>query len=179
MLFVEAFSKTRYLAGSWATLKRCPEAVASVFSRATFWWLNDLFVRGFSATLDLDTLYETDNALHSSKLLVEFRHHLAKAKPSKYRLAFVILKCHKMTFIKTVLARLSIIGLKFIGPFLLQYIIEFVQNDQQGDEYRQQIGYALIAATGLLYISTAVRIVTIIPGNGILTHLHTGGHWIL
>lgn len=179
MLLVEALGKTRYLVGSWDTLKRCPEAVASIFSRGTFWWLNDLLCRGFSATLDLETLYETDKALHSSRLLVEFRHHLTKTGPSEHRLPLIMIKCHKVTFIKTIFARLFMIGLKFTSPFLLQYIIEFVQNDQQGGDYHQQIAYALIAATGLLYISTSVRIVTIELGDSILTSMRIGSNRVL
>ncbi|KAM3536550.1 hypothetical protein MY4038_000005 [Beauveria bassiana] len=137
-------------------LKRCPEAVASVFSRCSFWWLNDLLTRGFSATLDLDTLYETDEALRSSKLVSEFQGRIVETKPSKYRLLLVIAACLKVTLIKTVIARVFVTGFKFAKPFLLQYIITFVQNDQKGGEYHKEIAFALIAATGLLFIGTAV-----------------------
>lgn len=155
MLLAESLGKTRYLVGSWQALKRCPEAVAGVFSRGAFWWLNGLLTRGFSATLDLDTLYETDEALHSERLLAAFRERVAKTAPSKYRLPLVIAACLKVTIAKTVIARLFMTGFKFTQPFLLQYIIEFVQNDQKGGEYHQDIAYALIAATGLFYIGTA------------------------
>ncbi|PMB69814.1 Multidrug resistance-associated protein 1 [Beauveria bassiana] len=156
MLLVESLGKTRYLVGPWKALKRCPEAVASVFSRCSFWWLNDLLTRGFSATLDLDTLYETDEALRSSKLVSEFQGRIVETKPSKYRLLLVIAACLKVTLIKTVIARVFVTGFKFAKPFLLQYIITFVQNDQKGGEYHKEIAFALIAATGLLFIGTAV-----------------------
>lgn len=156
MLLAESLGKTRYLVGSWQALKRCPEAVASVFSRGAFWWLNGLLTRGFSATLDLDTLYETDEELRSERLLAEFRERVSRTAPSKYRLPLVIVACLKVTIAKTVIARLFMTGFKFTQPFLLQYIIEFVQHDQKGGEYHQDIAYALIAATGLFYIGTAV-----------------------
>lgn len=157
MLLVECLGKTRYLMGPWQALKRCPEAVANVFSRCSFWWLNDLLTRGFSATLDLDTLYETDEALRSSKLVSEFQGRIVETKPSKYRLPLVIAACLKLTLIKTVIARVFVTGFKFAKPFLLQYIITFVQNDQNGGEYHKDIAFALIAVTGLLFIGTAVR----------------------
>ncbi|KAM3473898.1 hypothetical protein MY5147_004563 [Beauveria neobassiana] len=156
MLLVECLGKTRYLMGPWQALKRCPEAVANVFSRCSFWWLNDLLTRGFSATLDLDTLYETDEALRSSKLVSEFQGRIVETKPSKYRLPLVIAACLKLTLIKTVIARVFVTGFKFAKPFLLQYIITFVQNDQKGGEYHKDIAFALIAVTGLLFIGTAV-----------------------
>lgn len=156
MLLTESLGKTRYLVGSSQSLKNCPEAVASVFSRGAFYWLNGLLLRGFSATLDLDTLYDTDKALSSNGLLEKFRDRVARKKPSKYRLPLVIIECCKVTILKTIIARLFLIALKFTQPFLLQYIIEFVQNDKKGGEYHQNIAYSLIAATGLLYIGTAV-----------------------
>lgn len=159
LLIMESLSKKRHLMGSWRALKRSPDALASVFNLGVFWWLNDLLVRGFRATLNLDTLYETDEALRSEGLLEAFRARITQSKPSKYRLPLAIARCLKLTLIKTVLARLFVIGFKFARPFLLQYIIEFVQNDQQGGKYHQDIAYSLIAATGLLYIGTAVCIV--------------------
>ncbi|KAJ6782762.1 hypothetical protein PWT90_06010 [Aphanocladium album] len=156
MLLAESLGKTRHLVGPWRALKACPEALASVFSRGAFWWLNELLTRGFSSTLDLDTLYETDEALRSEGLLREFKERVTRRKPSKYRLPLVIVACLRVSILKTVIARLFMMGFKFTRPFLLQYIIEFVQNDQQGGEYHQDIAYSLIAATGLFYIGTAV-----------------------
>ncbi len=159
LLLVESIAKTRHLMGSWRALQRCPEAVAGVFSRGAFWWLNGLLARGFGATLDLDTLYETDEALRSETLLAAFRGRVAETQASKYRLPLVIVGCLKVTLIKTVLGRLFVTGFKFVKPFLLQYIIKVVQNDQRGVEYHQDIAFSLIAATGLFYIDTAVRTV--------------------
>lgn len=179
LLLVESLGKTRYLVGSWSALKRCPEAVASVFSRGVFWWLNGLLTHGFSATLDLEKLYETDEGLRSEKLLVEFRDGIAKTKPSKYRLPLVIIRCLKVTLIKTVIGRLFVTAFKFSKPFLLQYIIKFVQNDQQGGEYHQDIAFSLIAATGLLYIGASVRILVATLRSCILTLDYIVSNWLL
>lgn len=160
MLLSESLGKTRYLLGPWQRLKACPEALASVFSRGTFWWLNELLTRGFSSTLQLDTLHEPDEKLYSDKLLGEFQQGMATTKPSKYRLLLVICKTIKGTIIKSAIARLLLIGLRFSQPFLLQYIIEFVENDQKGDDYHQDIAYSLVGATALLYIVTAVSCTT-------------------
>lgn len=155
MLLSESLGKSRHLLTPWKHLQACPEAIANIFSRGSFWWLNDLLIRGFRASLSLDTLYETDDQLQSAALLDEFRERVAKTQPSKYRLLFVIFGCLKASLIKSAIARLFLIAFRFTQPFLLQYVIEFVQNDKHGGEYRQDIAYSLIAATGLLSVGNA------------------------
>lgn len=46
-----------------------PEMTASIVNRGLFWWLNELLMRGFQATLSGNTLYDTDAAIKSWRLL--------------------------------------------------------------------------------------------------------------
>ena len=45
-----------------------PEATSGVISQGFFWWLNDLFFRGFRKILAFDDLYEIDDSLASAAL---------------------------------------------------------------------------------------------------------------
>jgi ATP-binding cassette subfamily C (CFTR/MRP) protein 1 len=45
-----------------------PEAIAGIYNRSVFWWLNSLFRRGFRKILTLDDLYTLDKHLRSTYL---------------------------------------------------------------------------------------------------------------
>ena len=45
-----------------------PEAIAGIYNRSVFWWLNLLFRRGFRKNLGLDDLYPLDKHLASTYL---------------------------------------------------------------------------------------------------------------
>jgi hypothetical protein len=45
-----------------------PEAIAGIYNRSVFWWLNTLFGRGFRKILTLDDLYTLDKHLRSTYL---------------------------------------------------------------------------------------------------------------
>jgi ATP-binding cassette, subfamily C (CFTR/MRP), member 1 len=45
-----------------------PEAIAGIYNRSVFWWLNLLFRRGFRKNLALDDLYPLDKHLASTYL---------------------------------------------------------------------------------------------------------------
>jgi ATP-binding cassette subfamily C (CFTR/MRP) protein 1 len=48
-----------------------PEATSGVYKRATFWWLNELFKKGFSNSLAVDDLFQLDKHLQANYL-----HHI-------------------------------------------------------------------------------------------------------
>jgi hypothetical protein len=66
---VEARDKRRLLLPDFVNSP--PEATSGVYKRATFWWLNSLFKKGFSTSLTIDDLFQLDKHLQA-----DYLHHL-------------------------------------------------------------------------------------------------------
>ena len=150
---VEIQGKRRFLLAAWRRLG--PESTSGIVSRGLFWWLNDLMMRGFRASLSMATLYETDQELRSELLLDRLRKAFeGKNRSGRYALVFAVLRCVRPALLSTIVPRVLLIGFKFSQPFLINRVITYVEGDR-GDG-SGNIGYGLIGATALIYIGTAV-----------------------
>lgn len=180
LLFLEGFSKSKFLIGPWKRLTACPEAISGIINRGVFWWVNDLLMQGFRASLSLDDLYENDDELQSETVFRRLSASVSKRKPNKFRLVFSLLESLKWTLVRSALGRIALMGFKFSQPFLIQYTIEFVQDGRAATEEDSNIGYALVGAAGLIYIGSGVRLATrcLSQRRDILTRL-AGSKWIL
>jgi hypothetical protein len=69
LAIVEARDKRRLLLPDFANSP--PEATSGVYKRATFWWLNPLFKKGFSTSLTVEDLFQLDKHLQA-----DYLHHL-------------------------------------------------------------------------------------------------------
>lgn len=58
---LELYEKRRLLRPQWKNAS--PEATSSTYSRALFIWLNDLLIKGFRSSLNVDTLTPLDSDL--------------------------------------------------------------------------------------------------------------------
>ncbi len=153
MLLLETQGKTKFLLASWQHLG--PESKSGIIARAFFWWLNDLLMRGFRASLSLSGLYETDEELHSTKLFERLQKAWHKRRGTgSYALFFSVMVSIKTALIQTVFPRVLLIGLKFSQPFLINRVITYVEGDR--GERPREVAYGLIGATALLYFCTAV-----------------------
>lgn len=56
------------------------EALAGIYNRSFFWWLNSLFRRGFSKVLGVDDLFALDKQLESKRLHRILKGVVAKSK---------------------------------------------------------------------------------------------------
>lgn len=133
-----------------------PESTSGIMSRGLFWWLNSLMMKGFSASLSLSSLYNVDEQLQSKPLLQRAQEEWSKRKNTgKHALFMSVVCCIKGPLTQAVFPRLCLTGFKFAQPFLVKRMINYVE---ESPEYRSKdIGYGLIAATGLIYAGTAVR----------------------
>ena len=71
VLIVEAIEKRGLLLSPFET--KAPESTSGIYSRASFWWLNPLFLLGYKEVLSDETLLATDESLMSK--LVERKFH--------------------------------------------------------------------------------------------------------
>jgi ATP-binding cassette subfamily C (CFTR/MRP) protein 1 len=66
LVLLEALEKTWILRPNYKDYP--PEATASTYNRSFFWWLNSLFVKGFSSLLRLDQLFVVDKDMLSERV---------------------------------------------------------------------------------------------------------------
>ncbi|KAL7914654.1 P-loop containing nucleoside triphosphate hydrolase protein [Trichoderma velutinum] len=158
IFLLELGEKRHILLHPWSTLT--PETTSSIINRSLFWWLNDLLLRGFRTPLSTDTLYEIDDGMKSERLfykLQDARQKWSKSRaPHRYRLLFAMCDSLRKPLAVTVLPRLCLIGFKFAQPFLINRVITYIQEKNHGDGATKDVGYALVGATGLIYLGSAI-----------------------
>lgn len=140
-----------------------PESTAGVIGRSFFWWLNDMMVRGYRTSLSQMTLYDIDDDLRAEPLLRRARHYQERQRknlratgstPSKYDLVFLVLRSTRSALLVGISPRVLLISFRMSQPFLISRTILYIGGDQGSAQ--DDIGYGLIAATGVIYLGTAV-----------------------
>ncbi|KAK6086081.1 ABC multidrug transporter [Seiridium cupressi] len=135
------------------------EATSGPINRSVFWWLNQLFLKGFKSLLQVRDLGSIGNKFDPAKLLAKLdavwqvsdrsgKHVLIKAAFSAFRVAFLA----------PVVPRLCLAGFGFAQPFLINRVVSFVGDSDRGTDQRNAGGNAggLIGATCLVYLGLAV-----------------------
>jgi len=150
LLIAEAIQKRGILRIEWRKLS--PEATSGLFGKNFFWWLNPLFLTGFSRCLDIDDLLPLDKHLTSDYLY--HRLHAAWAKSAGKR--SLLLSCFsqlRWTLLWVVPPRLGLVAFNFCQPFLIQRTISLSQEPVNGGT--TNVGYGLIGAYFLVYCGIA------------------------
>ncbi|KAL7941848.1 P-loop containing nucleoside triphosphate hydrolase protein [Trichoderma barbatum] len=156
---LELREKRSILLSPWNCLG--PEMTGSIVNRSLFWWLNNLLIRGFRATLSGNSLYDTDAAMKSTRLLGKLQAARTKWSAPKFefcrrnKLLFALLDSIKGTLNLAVFPRLCWIGFKFAQPFLLNRVVSFITNGKSKD-LQKSTGFALVGATALVYLGVAI-----------------------
>ncbi|KAK6611684.1 ABC transporter [Botrytis cinerea] len=172
LLCLEAFEKRSFLKDPYNRYP--PEALAGVINASLFWWLNTLIQNGHRNLLSLGDLFDIDQALSSSSLETKMQNAWQKqSRNGKYSLLFAILTSLKVSLLTLVFPRLCLIGFKFSQPLLINRAISLIENPETPGN--QNIGYALIGATALIYLGLAIstaqyqhqifRVITMIRGG--------------
>lgn len=152
ILLSEAMSKRGILRTEYSNLP--PEETSGPYSRSVFWWLNPLLWTGFSNPVKVDDLFAIDSALDSNALGTKFcRQWDQDARTFKYSLLKVTLTAVKLPLLIGAIPRLSLVGLKFAQPFLIQRTINYVG---QKDNQPNHIGWALVGAYAIVYVGLAL-----------------------
>jgi ABC-type multidrug transport system fused ATPase/permease subunit len=134
-----------------------PEARADMVNRALFWWINPLFVQGYSSTLevpDLPVLDKSMSARNSFNILsASWEANKTQGKASLLGTAITTLK---WPLLSAVPARLALIGFTFAQPILLKRALAV--SSSEPSEYNSNVGYALIGAYFLVYTGMAISL---------------------
>ena len=156
ILLLEAQRKSRWV--SWDEKEHSPEETSGIFSIGVFFWLNKIFLEGYSKVLTMKDLYPLDSSLDGKLLHEEFSRYMdySKLKDDKFGLVKVLIRTLKIPLLRPIPPRLALLGFTFCQPFFIAKLLDQLSKP----EVDANIGYGLIGASILIYsgiaISTAI-----------------------
>ncbi|KAL6167369.1 hypothetical protein ACJQWK_06803 [Exserohilum turcicum] len=149
----EARDKRKHLLPEYADCP--PESTSGIYKRASFWWLNALFKKGYSNALTVDDLYHLDKTLRADYMHEALSSAWARLKsPAPNSLFTTTLGRLKWSILAVVPPRLCLIGFNFCQPFLINRAVKYSQEAQSPQS--KNIGYGLIGAYILVFVGIAV-----------------------
>ncbi|KAK3095033.1 hypothetical protein FSP39_009377 [Pinctada imbricata] len=136
--------------------RRCPESQSSVLNKLTFWWLSKKKTQAVMYQKSSNTIHgkDSDKANEKSRLLKEneisnfyhFTHHLDEPtdtnaiRPSLYK---VLIRTYWKQWIFATFLKVVDDFFALGQPFILKYIINFIENKSPGDTADWR-GYTLV-----------------------------------
>ncbi|KAF4949196.1 hypothetical protein FGADI_9053 [Fusarium gaditjirri] len=146
MIYLESRQKEKWL--DWDIKQHSPEETSGIWNLGVFFWLNQLFMKGYRVILTLESLYPLDKALEA-----ETHHHLVERvhhnpyKGQKYGLARLLLRILALQLLPPIIPRAALLAASICQPFLIHALLHYLQSEEQ----EQSHGYGLIGATALTY----------------------------
>ncbi|CAG8925975.1 unnamed protein product [Penicillium salamii] len=131
------------------------ESTSGVINRATFWWLNHILWLGSKSQLTVESLPALDSdisAASDSTVLAEKWRNANHYSPNA--LLWTVMSHHKWAFLQGVLPRLLHTGFCFGQPFLVERVLNFMNEPEHVNSTNYARG--LVAAYAIVYIGIAV-----------------------
>jgi ATP-binding cassette subfamily C (CFTR/MRP) protein 1 len=166
----EAVEKRKILLSEYQNIS--PEATSGIYSRASFWWLNEIMTTGFRRVIHEEDLFPVEDEISSIVLKRRAETLWAKAdKKCTHALFWSTLNANRYKFAVGILPRLCLIGFRYAQPFLLSRTVNHVASKEESDN----IGWGLtgaffivflgMAVTSAVYYHTCYRFVTTVRGT--------------
>ena len=150
----EAIEKRAVLRGKWKAAT--PESTAGFYNQAFFWWLNPLFLKGYSQSLEVEGLYRLDKHLSSDYLYprVKTAWENVAVKGRRHSLLLLFFQRFKWDFLCVIPPRLAYIGFTFCQPFLINRAVAL--SSEPITAASRNVGYGLIGAYLVVYVGIAI-----------------------
>ncbi|KAH0018441.1 P-loop containing nucleoside triphosphate hydrolase protein, partial [Aureobasidium melanogenum] len=150
-LTVESVSKESILL---QRQKRSPQDTNDMFSQRLFWWLNNMFKRGYTSVLAPSDLDKMDEDLSSTdpqrRFRLEWRKHTTKNP--KVNLLRIIFSAIGYDMMFPVIPRLLLLAIQFSQPYLILRFVDYIDNPEEGGT---EEGILLVIATAIVYVAIA------------------------
>jgi hypothetical protein len=152
VLLLEARQKSRLL--KWNDKEHSPEEVCGIFSLGVYFWLNRIFLEGYTKVLKMGDLYPLDTNLHGELLHKRFVAHInySKLRTDKSGLLKALIRTLRTYLLLPVLPRLTLLGFTFSQPLFIESLISHLSNMTSDPN----AGYGLIGASFLIYSGMAI-----------------------
>jgi ABC-type multidrug transport system fused ATPase/permease subunit len=153
IIVLESQSKSRWI--RWDVKEHSPEETTGLYGLGAYFWLNRLFLAGYRKVLRIDDLFPLDKAMASEKLHSGLAHHIdaSRLRGQNHGLAKAVARALAVPFLLPVGPRIALGAFQFCQPFLIQTLLEYLQQPVDGSP--KNVGYGLIGATALIYTGIA------------------------
>lgn len=155
ILVFEACPKTRWI--RWDANDHSPEESSSIFSLGVYYWLNNLFMRGYRGVLQLDDLYPLDAALSTEEMdhdLVEKMYMTGHSKSPRFGLVNSLCRALAVPFLQPVAPRVALIAFKYCQPLFIETMLGYLSTSTSAQP--KSYGFGLIGACLMIYTGIAV-----------------------
>ncbi|KAJ6020781.1 multidrug resistance-associated protein [Penicillium herquei] len=155
MVLFESLGKQKYLIDSYQDFSR--ESTSGILNQSFMWWLNRLLFVGFRSILTTEDLDRLDKSLESNRTAQMARRAWAvRRRPERrFEFAWQMIRAFRSPLALTIIPRLCLIGFTFSQPFLITYILKWLDDSDSASSD----GYSLIGATILVYLGIAISTV--------------------
>ncbi|KAM7191633.1 putative ABC multidrug transporter [Naviculisporaceae sp. PSN 640] len=152
IILLEAHRKTKYVI--WDRKEHSPEETSNLFSLAVFFWVNKLFMDGYSKILTVADPFPLDKSLSSEELHERFNEKNDQARLGGKRrgLVWQLVTTLKVPLLLPVAPRLALLGFVFCQPFFINTLLEHLSRG----EVDANVGYGFIGAAILIYSGIAI-----------------------
>jgi hypothetical protein len=152
VLLLEARQKSRLL--EWDEKEHSPEEVCGIFSLGVYFWLNRVFLQGYTKVLKMNDLYPLDTNLRGKNLHQRFALHLdySKLQAAKLGLLKALIRTLRTPLLLPVLPRLALLAFTFSQPLFIESLISHLSKTTPDPN----AGYGLIGASFFIYSGMAI-----------------------
>ncbi|KGO49054.1 ABC transporter, integral membrane type 1 [Penicillium expansum] len=152
ILLLEAQQKSRWV--GWDEKEHSPEETSGIFSLGVFFWLNKIFLDGYSKILTVGDLYPLDSSFNARALHDEFLKNIdySKLKGDKFGLVKVLIRTLKVPLLVPIPGRLALLCFTFCQPLFLEKLLDYLSQS----ELDKNVGYGFIGASLLIYSGLAI-----------------------
>ncbi|PVH82350.1 ATPase-like protein [Cadophora sp. DSE1049] len=155
LLFLESQQKSNQILHS--SRQGNPEDKIGIFGLVAYTWLYGLFWKGYTTILNLDDLFPLDERLSTEGLQLRLMDHLkvsgAKGRKYGFGLAKALSRTLFVSLVLPVIPRLGLTAFRFCQPFLINTLLDYLRNTDEGPP--ANFGYGLIGAAFLIYSGIA------------------------
>ncbi|CAI7602046.1 unnamed protein product [Penicillium glandicola] len=152
ILLLEAQQKSRWV--GWDEKEHSPEETSGIFSLGVFFWLNKIFLDGYSKVLTIGDLYPLDSSFNARPLHDKFLKNMnySKLKGDQFGLVKVLIRTLKVPLLLPIPPRLALLCFTFCQPLFLEKLLDYLaQSELDGN-----VGYGFIGASLFIYSGLAI-----------------------
>ncbi|KAJ8130651.1 hypothetical protein O1611_g2976 [Lasiodiplodia mahajangana] len=152
IILLEAQQKSKWI--SWDMKEHSPEETSGIFSLGVFFWLNRLFLAGYSKVLKVKDLYPLDSTLDAQLLHNKFSANMdyERLKGDKYGLVKVLIRTLNINLLLPIPPRVAMLGFTLAQPFFTESLLKYLSEPERDPN----IGYGFIGASILIYAGIAI-----------------------
>lgn len=152
IFLLEARQKSRWV--SWDMKEHSPEETSGIFSLGAYFWLNRLFLAGYSKVLKVKDLYPLDSTLNGKLLHDKFSRNLDydKLKGDNFGLVKVLIRTLNINLLLPIPYRLAMLGFTLAQPLFTQSLLQYLSKHERDPN----VGYGFIGASILIYSGIAI-----------------------